>query len=243
MGTGTIRAVFFDVGGTLLRPAYDLAAVIEQEAAVDALRIDPGTLAGVPSLVSTRLAERARSGRPFTFPAGASEAFWTGIYAEVLRASGPPDRVAPVARRIYDRLASPRSYACYRDTLPALRDLAGRGYALGVISNWESWLHRLLDQAALRPLLAQVIVSAAVEIEKPDPRIFRLAVDATGLRPGQIAYVGDNPLVDAAAARDAGLVPILVRRDDAAPAAGGPADAFRVVTNLTGLGVLLDGVG
>jgi putative hydrolase of the HAD superfamily len=80
---------------------------------------------------------------------------------------------------------------------------------VGVISN--SNRHR----ARSRPLglarhLDFVIDSFEVGVEKPDMRIFELALERAGVEPHQAAYVGDLYSVDVRGARAAGLQGILL---------------------------------
>lgn len=236
-----IRAVLFDVGGTLVRPTLDVADVIAAEARAVGVTVPAPSLRRVPALVGERLAERARTGIPFSFPSGASAAFWTGIYTEVVGTAASRVIAQEIARRVYASLASPDAYARYPDVLPALRDLAGRGYALGIVSNWERWLRDALQPMGLGGWFSPVIVSAEVGVEKPDPRIFELAMRATGMRPEDHAYVGDSPSIDVAAAERVGLVGILVARDRGVALTGG--DDTRVVRTLTDLPGLLDALG
>jgi putative hydrolase of the HAD superfamily len=55
-----------------------------------------------------------------------------------------------------------------------------------------------------------VIDSGAVGVMKPDPRIFRLALDAMGITAADAWYVGDMPGIDVIGARAAGLHPGLM---------------------------------
>jgi putative hydrolase of the HAD superfamily len=55
-----------------------------------------------------------------------------------------------------------------------------------------------------------VIDSGAVGVSKPDPRIFRIALEAMQLAPDEAWYVGDTPAIDVVGARAAGLVPIVM---------------------------------
>jgi putative hydrolase of the HAD superfamily len=208
-----IRGIFFDVGGTLVRPTEEMADVISEEAAGIGVTLSPAIPAPLPSLVSLRLTERAREGRPFSFPAGASEAFWKGIYVGVLAGACPPEVAWQIAEQTYGRLASPAAYSLYPDVLETLRELRASGYTLGIISNWEAWLPRLLASTRLDALLEHVVISADVEVEKPDRRIFEIAVERSGLPPSELLYVGDNPDVDVRAAVDAGLRALLLVRD------------------------------
>ncbi len=91
-----------------------------------------------------------------------------------------------------------------------LADLAGRRYLLGVISNADGRLEGLLAETGLTEHLSVIIDSRVVGIEKPDPRIFQLALERTGVDAEQAVYVGDFYSLDVVAARNAGLDAILL---------------------------------
>ncbi len=59
-------------------------------------------------------------------------------------------------------------------------------------------------------MFSSVIVSAAVNLRKPDSAIFHLACSELGVRPDEAVYVGDNPVADIEGARDAGLRTIFI---------------------------------
>ena len=81
---------------------------------------------------------------------------------------------------------------------------------VGVVSNSNGNAHVLLKQAGIGADLDFVIDSAVVGVEKPDPRIFELAVRQAGVAAHEAAYVGDLYSVDVLGARAAGLHPILL---------------------------------
>lgn len=101
-----------------------------------------------------------------------------------------------------------------KDVLSTLR----RTRTVGLISNYDHPPHvyLLLAKLGLAALFDVVIVSGEVGVEKPDPRIFELAVQQARLRPREVVYVGDTG-DDVHGALDAGLCPILIRREGAAP--------------------------
>jgi putative hydrolase of the HAD superfamily len=208
-----IRGLFFDVGGTLVRPCLEITDVIREEAARAGVRLPSSALGALPGVVAAGLADRARAGVPFSFPAGESKRFWTTIYAGALDGSCEPERAATITERVYGRLASPSAYCLFEDVLPTLQELRTRGLVLGVITNWEAWLVDLLAATGLATYFVHVVVSGVVGFEKPDRRIFELAVGMSGLRPEELLYVGDNPEVDVRAAEAAGLQAVLLRRD------------------------------
>lgn len=86
-----------------------------------------------------------------------------------------------------------------------LRELRVRGWAIGVVSNFDRRLHSILDGLALRPLLDSVILSSDVGTAKPDPQIFEHALAELRVAAGRAWFVGDHPVQDVSGARDAGL--------------------------------------
>jgi putative hydrolase of the HAD superfamily len=100
-------------------------------------------------------------------------------------------------------------------SVDALRELAATGVRLGVVSNADGLVaQRLREQEVLQvgPGLGVqvecVIDSGEVGVLKPDPRIFRLALDALGIEPSEAWYVGDMPGIDVVGARGAGIHPL-----------------------------------
>jgi len=89
----------------------------------------------------------------------------------------------------------------------------GRNKILALVSNFDHppHLHRLLTELHLRGFFDAVVISGEVDVKKPDPAIFWTAFEQTGLRAEDVVYVGDHA-EDVAAARAAGIEPILIRR-------------------------------
>jgi putative hydrolase of the HAD superfamily len=94
--------------------------------------------------------------------------------------------------------------------LEALDTLSTR-YKIGLISNGMTpFQERNFRGLGIASMFGSVIVSAAVNMRKPDSAIFHLACSELGVRPEESVYVGDNPIVDIGGARDAGLRTIFV---------------------------------
>jgi HAD superfamily hydrolase (TIGR01509 family) len=86
----------------------------------------------------------------------------------------------------------------------AVRTLSARGLRLAVVSNWDAGLRAHVDAAGLGELLPVVVTSAEAGAPKPDPAIFRLALERLGARAERTLHVGDTE-ADALGARAAGL--------------------------------------
>jgi FMN phosphatase YigB (HAD superfamily) len=86
-------------------------------------------------------------------------------------------------------------------------------HSLALVSNFDHppHLHRVLDDNNLREWFPVIVVSGEVGVKKPDPGIFRPALEATGLAPEDVIYLGDTA-DDVKAARAAGIRPILIDR-------------------------------
>jgi len=80
----------------------------------------------------------------------------------------------------------------------------------GVISNSNGTIDSLLQALGLRPYLDFVLDSGVVGVEKPDPRIFRMALERAGVAPHEAVFVGDLYSIDVLGARAAGLSAILL---------------------------------
>jgi putative hydrolase of the HAD superfamily len=81
-----------------------------------------------------------------------------------------------------------------------VRRLRGK-YTVGLLSNAADSLPRLLQEQRLDGLFDVQVISALVHLAKPDPAIFRLALERLGARPEATVFVDDHaPNVAAAAA-------------------------------------------
>ena len=94
--------------------------------------------------------------------------------------------------------------------IDALKIISTR-YKLGLISNGMTpFQERNFRSLGIASMFGSMIVSAAVNLRKPDPAIFHLACSELGVSPIEAVYVGDNPIADVEGARDAGLRSIFI---------------------------------
>ena len=99
------------------------------------------------------------------------------------------------------------------DTVPALEAL-GIDHSIALVSNFDHppYVRELLARLGLNEYLHHVVVSGDRNVDKPDPRIFVEALAATGCRPEESAFVGDNPRTDVEGSRAVGCHAILIDR-------------------------------
>jgi len=92
----------------------------------------------------------------------------------------------------------------------SLSVLKGAGMRLAVISNAEGTIDALLQSLGLRDSFEFVLDSTVVGIAKPDPRIFKLALDRFGLPENRVVMVGDSLAADVHGAWSAGIAAALI---------------------------------
>ncbi len=114
--------------------------------------------------------------------------------------------------------------------LGRLRD---RGYRLGVVSNSDGRVPQLLEELDLARHFETIVDSHLVGVEKPDPRIFHIALEAMNVPAASAAYVGDFVAIDVVGAERAGLLPVLL--DPLGIARNAPCPVIRALDDLESL--------
>jgi putative hydrolase of the HAD superfamily len=200
-----VKAVFFDAGGTLVHIDYArVAAVVRAELGreIPAEAWIAGDYAGRDAIEAAMASGES----------GSDSSRWLIHFRAMMEAVG-------LSRREFERIG-PRMKAAHTmrhlwsavqdGTREGLASLHRAGYFVACISNADGTVERLLESVGLLHHLAFVVDSGKVGIEKPDPRIFELALRQAGMRPDESLYVGDLYPVDVVGARAAGLTPVLL---------------------------------
>ncbi len=99
--------------------------------------------------------------------------------------------------------------------MPVLRQLKQQQKTIGLVSNFDHPPHvrRLLSDNGWATIFDTIIISSEVGVKKPDPAIFALALQQTGIKPADAIYVGDTH-DDVTGAIAAGIHPIFINRTD-----------------------------
>jgi putative hydrolase of the HAD superfamily len=209
------RAVLLDALGTLVELEAPWAA-IERELAARG--------AAVPAQDAHRaLAAEMRFYREHHHEAGDERSLerLRDRCTEVLRDNLPPPARDLPPPELRAALLAALRFRAYPDAVPALDALRGAGTRLAIVSNWDVSLHDVLRRSGLAGRVDVVVTSAEEGVAKPDPAIFRRALDRLGGIPAAAAvHVGDDPDADVAGARGAGIGAVLI--DRAPGAARGP---------------------
>jgi putative hydrolase of the HAD superfamily len=127
------------------------------------------------------------------------------ITANELGIRAPTDLLARVAER---RI----SFNPYPESEAVLRRLRETGVGMYVVSNWDLGLVEVLEDLDWMRYFDGIVVSAAFGVEKPDPRLFEEALEASGVGRDRVVHVGNDPITDMRGAAEAGIDTVLVDR-------------------------------
>jgi HAD superfamily hydrolase (TIGR01509 family) len=195
-----LRAVLFDAGNTLV--FLDYARLAE----------GVGAALGLP-LTGEGLSCHAIAAARAMEAAAGTDQDRAAVYLETLfRLGGVPSQRLDEVRACLARMHRERHLwsAVAERAAESLGRLRAAGIRLGVVSNSDGRVEHALQAAGLREYFDVVLDSALVGVEKPDPRIFRAALDALGVTPEEALYVGDLYEVDIIGARAAGMEAVLL---------------------------------
>lgn len=207
-----LRAVFFDVGNTLVFPHPSVSEVCREVLAAAGHDHDLQAIESYMPLVDAYYEERYAEDDAFWTSEDRTSSVWVGMYSLLCRELGIEGEAVDIARRVYEEFGRADRWALYDDVVPAFARLRARGIAVGIISNWDSRLRGLLEGLGLGDLLGDVVASAEVGLHKPDPRIYQLACERLAVKPGQAAHVGDHHYADYLGASALGMTAVLIDR-------------------------------
>jgi putative hydrolase of the HAD superfamily len=182
--------------------------------------------------IGERFSQAARDHELWTTSPDRSRAFWLSVYERFLDGLGVPtgDGLHETLYREFTDLAN---YALFDDVMPALGQLRTTGVLLGVVSNFEEWLEHLLEALGVLDTFGVRVISGLEGMEKPDPRIYLLALERAGVPAAEAAFVGDNPEFDVDPPAALGMFPVLIDRRDRY--AGFAGTRIRRMTDLPGV--------
>jgi len=207
-----LRAVFFDVGNTLLYAHPSVPEVVRQVLAEEGHIRDLSVIDEYMPMLDEYYEDRYREDDTFWRSDDETLGVWVGMYSLLCRQLGIDADAEQIARRVYDEFGCADRWRAYDDVRPAMERLSARGIRLGLISNWDGRLVGLVEGLGLSDLLDAVVSSADVGLHKPDPRIFELACERLGVAPSDAAHVGDHQYADIIGAEAVGMTPVLIDR-------------------------------
>jgi putative hydrolase of the HAD superfamily len=215
------RAAFFDAGETLVHPHPSFPELVVEVLRREGHTVDPALIREKLHVVSDRFLRAAQDNELWSTTPERSRSFWADVYRTLLAEMGVPFGDG-LAEAFYRTFTDVSNYRLFPDALPVLRRLRHEGLTLGVVSNFEEWLERLLEALGVIPFFEVRVISGVEGYEKPDLRLFEVALDRVGVEAAESVYVGDHPFFDTEPASAVGMFAILIDRRGRYPDHPGP---------------------
>ncbi|HEV2448953.1 MAG TPA: HAD-IA family hydrolase [Thermoplasmata archaeon] len=216
------RFVFLDFGGTLVAPLRDPYPVYRSVLASNNLPLERSAFDAAWARLPREDASAAHR------YLGRTDEYWAQWDRRVLRELGIDDGVDDLGAALRREFVSPRWHVPFPEARRALDELRPRGHELHLVSNNTEDLLRIVANLGWGEIFASITYSQEVGAEKPEPRIFRLALSRARADPRDVVHVGDSWESDVEGARAVGIAPIWLAREG-----GVSRDGVSAVPDLT----------
>ncbi len=211
-----IRAVFFDVGGTLIYSDLGHLDLLHQALLAIGYRLTRDEVMEANDL-ARRAVARSRRRHPARMNTHTASRMWLEHLASALDLDLSSQILERELARAIRAVETRSPETLDPDAHDLLRDLQQREFRLGVISNWGEDLPEYLASFGLAGYFEVVIASEAVGTAKPHREIFLRGLSALGVQPREAVHVGDDYWADVVGARSIGIQAVLVDRDGEDP--------------------------
>jgi HAD superfamily hydrolase (TIGR01509 family) len=193
-----LKAVFFDVGSTLLFLDWQrILAPLQQR------KLSPSR----EQLLAIERKTKIHFDAIMQQGGGVDHGFWYMFYSRLFEELAWRDD--QLRDSLVDATRSSANWCVIRPETREILQRLGRDYQLGVISNADGKIASILERCGIADCFTTIADSGLVGHEKPHPAIFEAALREMGVAAGQSLYVGDIYSVDYLGATRAGMQAIL----------------------------------
>jgi putative hydrolase of the HAD superfamily len=203
----SVKAISFDGDGTL----WDFEKVMQhslQHVLKELERLDPPATAMLD--IEKMIKIRNRVAKELKGRITNLEKIRLEAFKQTLKDIGRPnDVLATHLNNVYLKHRF-EDVELYSDVLPTLEALR-KNFVIGLLSNGNNYPER----CGLEGIFQFVIFSQDYNVEKPDPGIFKIALEKAGCSEKEMLHVGDSLEIDIAGAKTAGIKSVWLNRQKA----------------------------
>ncbi|MEB3213369.1 MAG: HAD-IA family hydrolase [Leptolyngbyaceae bacterium] len=209
------KVIFFDAVGTLFGIEGSVGESYDLIAQKHGVKSDP-------ALLNQAFFQSFRKAPPMAFPGAEITSiphrefqWWRAIALQTFEQVGTLDQFTDFDQffdDLYAYFATEAPWHLYPETLHTLKYWKEQGVELGIISNFDSRIHRVLEALGLSPFFSSITLSTEVGAAKPDFKIFDRALEKHACPPHAAWHVGDSMKEDYEGAKFAGLRAVWLKR-------------------------------
>ncbi|MEL6495755.1 MAG: HAD-IA family hydrolase [Cyanobacteria bacterium J06623_7] len=202
------QVIFLDAMGTLFDLKTSVGEIYQEFAArygvtADSEQIQPAFIASF------------KAAPPLAFPPAELAiiqqqefAWWQQVVSETFKSLEIKDKFQDFAAfftEVYAYFATKDPWCVFPDTVKSLNRWRDRGIELGIISNFDSRLIKVLKLLELDKYFNSTTISSTAGFAKPETNIFHIALAKHNVTSQAALHIGDNPVEDYQGAAKAGL--------------------------------------
>lgn len=202
----TLKAVFIDVGNTLLYEKPSRFEIYAERARARDLTLRADEMRELMHRAHHELPREIGGAFRYSDP-------WFHDYIERIfhdYLGLLKTELGAVREELFGKFSDPATFQVFDGGLEMLDDWRARGLKIGIVSNWSARLPALLEAIGIARRVDFVLCSAIERLEKPDPELFERALARAGVRADEAVHAGDDLEKDVLGARRVGIRSILV---------------------------------
>ena len=208
-----IKAVFFDAADTLFRVKAGVGKTYWSVAR------KYGTNS-TPEQIEKAFSEAFKSAPPMAFPGVVDpkeikvleKKWWYGVVKGVFSEIGMFEKFDDYFDELFETFRC-KAWELFPETKDVLTSLKGKGFLLGVISNFDSRIYDVCADLGIMDYFDSFVISSETGFAKPFPEIFSLALKKNKVYPTETIHIGDSLQLDFYAARALGINSVLIDRE------------------------------
>jgi len=204
-----LRLVTLDVTNTLIKVLGGVGSNYAKVASIYGVKAEPEQLDATFRIVYKQYTTQYPN---FGVSHGLTSMQWWDKVAKDTFAGVNCDPVAldRVSKHLYMHFSTSQGWELVPDAAQTIAQIKQAGLRVGVISNFDQRLEKILTTLSLRHYFDFVLCSSDIKIAKPDIEIFKLALEKANVHPEEAIHIGDNVTNDYFGARQAGLNALLL---------------------------------
>jgi len=229
----SLKAVFIDVGNTLLYEKPSRFEVYAERARARDLRLETSAMRDLMHRAHRELPREI--GGAFRYSDPWFQSYIERIFHDYLGIL--KTEMGPLREELFERFSDPATFGVFAGGFELLDGCRARGLKVGIVSNWSVRLPALLDSLGITQRVDFVLCSAIERLDKPDALLFERALQRAGVRADEALHAGDDFEKDVLGAQHVGIRAVLVDHERRADRSHTPR-----VSNLSELRDLVAGL-
>ena len=205
------KAVLFDATGTLIEAKQPVADSYARIASTHGVRLAPERIGEAWTQVMATRSPRCFPDAPLADVPRLERAWWHDVVRMTFRQAEPAVRFSDFDAffdELFEWYAGGEAWRTKPRVEPTLAALRESGLRLGIVSDFDHRLPRVLESLEISGYFDIVVLAGHVGARKPDSRPFEAALASLEVSAGEAIYVGDDPDRDIVGAAEAGLTAV-----------------------------------